>query len=71
MWLVGEAPDLQPESAFRECPYMDLSSFARIPFYGDEVGVLTYIRPLSAGSSYRCRVMMGCSRALASLVAAQ
>jgi hypothetical protein len=33
-----------------ECPYMDPSSFASIPFFGGEVRLLTYIRPLTTPS---------------------
>jgi hypothetical protein len=33
-----------------ERPYMDPSSFASTPFFGGEVRLLTYIRPLTAAS---------------------
>ena len=42
---------------------MDSSSGASTPFFGDEVRLLTYIRPLDLASIYRCRAMMGYSRA--------
>ena len=34
----------------RQWPYMDPSSFASTPFFGGEVRLLTYIRPLTAAS---------------------
>ena len=37
--------------------------FASRPFFGGEVRLLTYIRPLSTASIYRRRAMMGYSRA--------
>ena len=43
--------------------YMDPSSVASTPFFGFEVRLLPYIRPLPAASSYRCRAIMGYSRA--------
>jgi len=46
-----------------ERPYMDPSSVASTPFFGGEVRLLTYIRPLTAASVWRCRAMMGYSRA--------
>jgi len=42
---------------------MDSSSVASTPFFGDEVRLLTYIRPLSMASVYGYRAMMGYSRA--------
>ena len=42
---------------------MDSSSFASIPFFGHEVRLLTYIRPVVAASVLRCSAMMGYSRA--------
>ena len=38
---------------------MDPSSVASTPFFGFEIRLLTYIRPLPAASSYRCRAIMG------------
>jgi len=37
--------------------YMDPSSVASTPFFGFEIRLLTYIRPLPAASSYRCRAI--------------
>ena len=36
---------------------------ASTPFFGGEVRLLTYIRPLTAASGFRCWAMMGYSRA--------
>ncbi len=35
-----------PKTRLSECPYMDSSSFASTLLDGDEVRLLTYIRPL-------------------------
>ena len=46
-----------------ECPYMDSSSDASIPFFGFEGRLLTYIRSLVTASRSGCRTIMGYSRA--------
>jgi hypothetical protein len=46
----------------RECRIWTPPRFASTPLFGDEVRLLTYIRPLIAASVYRSRAMMGYPR---------
>ena len=60
---VRFARDCGRSAAARQLAYMDPSSVASIPFFGDKVRLLTYIRPPTATSIGRCSAMMGYSRA--------
>src|SRR4029450_6664509 len=61
--LAAQNADRRAAVSEIELAYMDPSSVASTPFFGFEVRLLTYIRPLPAASSYRCRAIMGYSRA--------